>query len=176
MSCPESFVESAWISALLDCVELKMKPPTATKPGVEPTLMNRAAVPSVFCGQNTFWSPTVMKPTAPQRQMMMKQRVIFSRHACCFCLSWRPPTELRRTLGAQKVITREKIFQGSKPPEMTGSAAPTPTGCGVMRGTGATLRSGLVSVFALRTVARETSWVGRRVVGIGTSETSTLSG
>jgi len=169
-------VESVWISALLDWVELKMKPPMATKPGVEPTLMNRAAVPPVFCGQNTFWSPTVMKPTVPHRQRMMRQRVIFSRHACCFCLSCRPPSELRRTPGAQKVTIREKIFQGSKPPEVTGSAAPTPAGCGVMRGTGATLRSGLVRVFALRTVAWETSWVGRRVVGIGTSETWTLSG
>jgi len=153
-----------------------MKPPMATKPGVVPTLTNRAAVPSVFCGQNTFWSPTVMKPTVPQRQMTMRQRVIFSRHACCFCLSLRPPRELRRTPGAQKVTMREKIFQGSKPPEVTGSAPLTPTGCGVMRGTGATLRSGLVSVFALRTVAWEASWVGRRVVGIGTSEASTLSG
>ena len=116
-----------------------------------------------------------MNPTVPQKPMMMKQRVIFSRHACCFCLSLRPPTELRRTPGAQKVTIREKIFQGSKPPEVTVSVAPTPAGCGVMRGTGATLRSGLVRVFALRTVAWEASWVGRRVVGIGTSEISTLS-
>ena len=164
------------MSALLDWVELKTKPPMATKPGVAPTLMNRATLPSVFCGQKTFWSPTVMNPTVPQRQMMMKQRVIFSRHACCFCLSRRPPSELRRMPGAHKVINREKIFQGSKPPELTGSAGPTPTGCGVMRGTGATLRSGLVRVFALRTVAWEASWVCRRVVGIGTSETSTLRG
>lgn len=164
------------MSALPDWVELKMKPPMATKPGVEPTLMNRAAFPSLLCGQKTFWSPTVIKPTVLQRQMTMKQRVIFSRHACCFCLSSRPPRELRRAPGAQKVTTREKTFQGSRPPEMTGSATVTPAGCGVMSGTGATLRSGLVRVFALRTVAWETSWVGRRVVGIGTSEASTLSG
>ena len=166
---------NAWMSALLDWVELKTNPPMATKPGVRPTPINRAALPSLFCGQKTFWSPTVMNPTVPQRQMMMKQRVIFSRHACCFCLSSRPPTERRRTPGAQKVRIREKSFHGSKPPEETGSAAPMP-GCGVMRGTGATLRSGLVSVFALRTVAWEASWVGRRVVGIGTSEISTLCG
>ena len=162
------------MSVLPDWVELSMKPPTATNPGVVPTLMNRAALPSVFCGQKTFWSPTVMNPTVPQRPAIMKQRVIFSRHACCFCLSSRPPSELRRTPGAQKVTIREKIFHGSKPPEVTGSAAPM--GCGVMRGTGATLRSGLVRVFALRTVAWDASWVGRRVVGIGTSETSTLRG
>ena len=71
---------------------------------------------------------------------------------------------------------REKSFQGSKPPDAAGSVTGMPMGWGVMRGTGATLRSGLVRVFALRTVAWEASWVGRRVVGIGTSETSTLSG
>ena len=148
----------------------------ATKPGVVPTLTNRAVFPSLTWGQNTFWSPTVMKPTVPQRQRTMKQSVIFSRHACRFCLSSRPPRELRRTPGAQKVIIREKRFQGSKPPEVTESVTGTPMGCGVMRGTGATLRSGLVRVFALRRVAWEASWVGRRVVGIGTSEASTLSG
>jgi hypothetical protein len=104
--------------------------------------------------------------------MIMKQSDIFSLHACCFCLSWRPPRELNRNDGAQKVITREKVFQGSKfPPNIESSVE---TGVLLIRGTGATLRSGRVKVFALRIVVAEAS--GALVVGTGTSECSNLRG
>jgi len=75
----------------------------------------------------------------------------------------------------QEVTIREKTLQGSKLPEVTGSVTVTPTGCGVMRRTGATLCSGLARIFALqRWLWRQE--VGRRAVGIGTSEASILSG
>ena len=47
--------------------------PTATKPGVVPTLMNWATVPSLVCGQRMRWSPTVMKPTVPQGRTMLSR-------------------------------------------------------------------------------------------------------
>jgi hypothetical protein len=45
---------------------------------------------------------------------IIKHRAIFSLQACRTALSLRPPTDLKRTEGAQKVTTREKMTQASK--------------------------------------------------------------
>lgn len=91
-------------------------------PDVEPRVMNRCVDADVSSGHSTLCKPTVAKPTTPQRTAAMKQSAIFSRHACCVFLSLRPPRELRRTAGAQKVTTREKMTQASnsKPEEGMG--------------------------------------------------------
>lgn len=77
---------------------------------------------------------------------------------------------LKRTEGAQKVITRQKMGHASKLNE-DDSATYEGVGCrggfGLMRGGGATPRSGRVRVFALRTVPEAPS-LGF-VVGIGMS-------
>lgn len=101
----------------------------------------------------------------------MEQRAIFSLHACLTLKSFIPPSELKRKSGTQKVTTLENIFQGNEPLWAEGSgveleADEVRTG-GLISGTGATLLSGRVSVFARRMVAPESG--GCRVVGIGTS-------
>ena len=128
---------------------------------------------SVSCalgGQRTLCRPTVANPTAAQRIEMMKHKAIFSLHACRTALSFRPPMELKRTDGAQNVTTRQKTTHTSKSGEDDVEGAEGDTcreSCGLMRGGGATPRSGRVRVFALRTVP-EGADLGM-VVRIGTS-------
>ena len=103
----------------------------------------------------------------------MEHNAIFSLHACCVPLSLSPPIELSKNEGAQKVMTAAKIRHKSNPPSEPALAVgtdepPTKLGAGLMSGTGATLLSGLVRVFARRTVVAED--IGSLVVGIGTSE------
>jgi len=102
--------------------------------------------------------------------LMMKHKAIFSLHACRTALSLRPPTELKRTEGAQNVTTREKMTHASKLNDDDSTAVGRDCcreGCGLMRGGGATPRSGRVRVFALRTVPEGPCLVV--VVGIGMS-------
>lgn len=102
----------------------------------------------------------------------MKHKAIFSLQACIFALSLKPAKELSRKDGAQNVIILEKSRQGStpvprKPLDIEPDALGTSEGVGLIRGTGATLRSGRVSVLARRMVVPVDS--GSRVVGTGTS-------
>ena len=65
---------------------------------------------------------------------------------------------LKRTEGAQKVTTREKMTQASNSKngeESEAAGDDCNAGWGLMRGGGATPRSGRVSVFALRIVPDE---------------------
>jgi hypothetical protein len=109
-----------------------------------------------------------VKPTPTHRMEIMKHKAIFSLHACRTALSLRPPTELKRAEGAQNVTTRVKITHASLE---DGDDSVTGKGdscdCGVMRGGGATPRSGRVRVFALRSVPDE-PYLGV-VVGMGMS-------
>lgn len=78
--------------------------------------------------------------------------------------------ELKRAEGAQNVTTREKMAHASKLNDDDSAAGvedKCSEGCGLIRGGGATPRSGRVRVFALRTVP-EGPCLGV-VVGIGTS-------
>ena len=104
---------------------------------------------------------------------MRKQRVIFSLQAWRTFLSFKPPSELKRKSGAHKVTRIEKNVQRSKPDLEVSAKATAPgeeerwAAGGLMRGTGATLRSGRVRVFARRMVAPLGG--GGRVVGMGMS-------
>ena len=82
----------------------------------------------------------------------MKHKAIFSLHACRTALSLRPPTELKRNDGAQNVTRREKMTHASMEDDGSGTGKGDSWDCGVMRGGGATPRSGRVRVFALRIV------------------------
>jgi hypothetical protein len=87
--------------------------------------------------------------------------------------------ELSKNEGAQKVTTWEKMRHGSKLlPRMPGGIEPDAEGAsvegGLISGTGATLRSGRVSVLARRMVVPEDR--GGRVVGTGTSVAPTVGG
>src|ERR1700733_1012356 len=94
----------------------------------------------------------------PQSTRAMKHKAIFSLQACLVLLSLSPPIDERRNEGAQKVTRSEKNFHRSNPPLEAWEAgiAPETEGLsvvgGLMRGTGATLRSGRVRVLARRTV------------------------
>lgn len=123
-------------------------------------------------GQSTFCVPTVTNATQPHRMKMRKHRVIFSLHACTMPLSFNLPTDLRRKEGAQKVTILENNRHGSMPlPGMPDGIEPDALGDsdegGLMSGTGATLRSGRVSVLARRMVVPVE--IGGRVVRTGTS-------
>lgn len=104
----------------------------------------------------------------------MKHKAIFSLQACLVLLSLSPPIDERRNEGAQKVTRSEKNFHRSNPPLEAWEAgiAPETEGLsvvgGLMRGTGATLRSGRVRVLARRTVVPDEK--GGLLVRIGTSE------
>lgn len=148
-------------------------PCTPSTPPTEPILEYLPSVAAVS-GQRTFWRPTVKKPTTAHITAMMKQREIFSLQACLFSLSFRPTTDSSKNEGAQKVTMREKMRHASRPccgteviPEPGGICAPW----GLMSGTGATLLSGRVNVFARRTVPEG---LRTRGVGMGTSEESYL--
>lgn len=113
-----------------------------------------------------------MNATQQQRRKIMKHKAIFSLHACIFALSLRPEKELRRKEGAQNVTILEKARHGSilvprNPLDIEPDAFGASERVGLMRGTGATLRSGRVSVLARRMVVPIDK--GGRVVGTGTS-------
>jgi hypothetical protein len=78
-----------------------------------------------------------------------------------------PPMLESRTGRAQKVRTWEVMRQASLSLDWEGWEAAPGSTAGVMSGTGATPRSGLVRVFARRIAVPE-DWMGR-VVGMGTS-------
>lgn len=87
-------------------------------------------------------------------------------------LSFNLPTDLRRKEGAQNVTILENNRHGSMPlPRMPDGIEPDALGDsdegGLMSGTGATLRSGRVSVLARRIVVPVE--IGGRVVRTGTS-------
>lgn len=113
-----------------------------------------------------------MNATQQQSRKITKHKAIFSLQACIFALSLRPEKELRRKEGAQNVTILEKARHGSTPvPRNPLDIEPDALGAservGLMRGTGATLRSGRVSVLARRMVVPIDN--GGRVVGTGTS-------
>ena len=84
---------------------------------------------------------------------IIKHKAIFSLHACRTALSLRPPSELKRTEGAQNVTKREKMTHGSlEDDDGSVGVKGDSCDCGLIRGGGATPRSGRVRVFALRIV------------------------
>ena len=117
MSCPGSCFDKAKKSTLetgdLDWEILNMVPWIPRVPDVVPRLINRS-VSTDWGGQRTLCRPTVAKPMTAHKMLIMKHKAIFSLHACCTALSLRPPTELKRKVGAQNVTTREKIAHASK--------------------------------------------------------------
>lgn len=140
---------------------------------IDPTRVYLFPLAACNWGHKSFWKPTVANPTQPHSTTAIKHKAIFSLHACIVPLSFKPPIERNKNEGAQKVTSKEKRRQMSKPPpEALGGITPEPDWAsvdgGFMRGTGATLLSGRVRVLARRIVVADA--IGGLVVGIGTSE------